>query len=327
MKKLLYVFLISLLLVLSGCGKKEEENIVKIAYFPNITHSQALYMKSQGLFEKELGEDYSVEWHAFNAGPAEIEAMFAGEIDLGYIGPVPAINGYVKSKGDVQIIAGATKAGAVLVTRPEAGITSVEELSGKTVAIPQLGNTQHLSLLNLLDENGLSVKTNGGTVNVVAVANADMLNMMDQKQIDAALVPEPWGSSLEQQGGAEILLDYDEVWRGGDYSTAVVIVNKDFLEKHEDIVLKFLEVHKDATVYINENKETAASIINEEIKQQTQKDLAPEILKSAFERMVISEQIPEESIHAFAQIGLEEGFIAELPEEDICNSTLLEKLN
>lgn len=326
MKKCIYVVSILLLVILAGCSKKEEENKVKIAYFPNITHSQALYMKSKGLLEKKLGEDFTVEWHSFNAGPSEIEALFAGEVDLGYIGPVPAINGYVKSKGDVQIIAGATNAGAVLVTRPDAGITSIADLSEKTVAIPQIGNTQHLSLLNLLSENQLKAKTSGGTVNVIAVANSDVLNMMDQKQIDAALVPEPWGSILEKQGGANILLDYNEVWRNGDYSTAVVIVNKDFLEKHEDIVLKFLEVHKEATLYINENKSEAAAIINEEIKSQTQKEIDPDILESAFERIVVSEKISEESIYAFAQIEQEEDFIQELPEEDLCNSSLLNKL-
>lgn len=326
MRKYRYIFSILFLLVLSGCSKKEEENKVRIAYFPNITHSQAIYMKAEGLLEQELGEDFTVDWHSFNAGPAEIEALFAGEIDLGYIGPVPAINGYVKSDGDVQIIAGATNAGAVLVTRPDSNISSVSDLSEKTVAIPQIGNTQHLSLLNLLKEKQLKAKTSGGTVDVVAVANADVLNMLDQGRIDAALVPEPWGSILEKQGGAEVLLDYDEIWREGDYSTAVVIVNRDFLKEHEDIVQKFLKIHKEATIFINENKKEAAGIINQEIKELTQKEIEPEILESAFERIVVSEKIPEESIDAFSKMEQEEGFIEELPGEDLCNSALLNKL-
>ena len=98
---------------LCACGGGEAAtNEVRVAYFPNITHAQALYMKDQGIFEKALGDEYSVKWTAFNAGPAEVEALFAGEIDLGYIGPVPAINANVKSHGDVIIIANACDAGA-----------------------------------------------------------------------------------------------------------------------------------------------------------------------------------------------------------------------
>ena len=101
---------------LCACGGGEAAtNEVRVAYFPNITHAQALYMKDQGIFEKALGDEYSVKWTAFNAGPAEVEALFAGEIDLGYIGPVPAINANVKSHGDVIIIANACDAGAVLL--------------------------------------------------------------------------------------------------------------------------------------------------------------------------------------------------------------------
>lgn len=113
-------------------------------------------MKNQGMLEEKLGRDYEVSWTTFTAGSSEVEAFFAGEIDMGYIGPVPAVNGNVKSDGDITVIANAADAGAVLVKSASLDISSVSELSGKTVAIPQIGNTQHLCLLNLLSENGLA---------------------------------------------------------------------------------------------------------------------------------------------------------------------------
>lgn len=304
---------------LSGCGKKSDEGPVdvRVAYFPNITHSQALVMKDQQGLEERLGDGYNVEWISFNAGPDEITAIFAGEVDLGYIGPVPAINAYIKSKGDVNIIAGATNAGAVLLTRSGANITSVKELAGKTVAIPQLGNTQHLSLLNILSENNLVTKDAGGDVNVVAVANADIKNLMDQGTIDAALVPEPWGSIIEKETGANILLDYDEVWMEGNYPTAVVIVSKDFLEDHEDIVAEFLAEHKEATLFINDNKEEAKEIINRQIEEVTQNAIADDVLDKALGRLVITDETSFDVIKAFAELNLQEGFIDELPDEKI----------
>lgn len=306
---------------LAGCGKKDEDK-VRVAYFPNITHSQALVMKSQGLLEEKLGESAEVDWISFNAGPAEVEAIFAGEIDMGYIGPVPAISAYIKSQGDVQIIAGAANAGAVLVVRDGAGIESVEDLDGKNVSIPQLGNTQHLSLLNLMKENGLKTKAEGGTVNVVAASNADVANLMDQGNIDASLVPEPWGTILEQNG-AKVLLDYDQVWMEGNYATAVVVVRKEFLEEHRDVVEKFIEAHQETTDYINTNPKEAGKLANQEIEEATQKGIADEVLQRAYERLIFSAEIPEASITEFAKLNKQEGFIDELPKEDIIDGSLL----
>ncbi len=87
-------------------AEKKNEDKVRVAYFPNITHSQALVMKSQGLLEEKLGESAEVDWISFNAGPAEVEAIFAGEIDMGYIGPVPAISAYIKSQGMCRSLPG-----------------------------------------------------------------------------------------------------------------------------------------------------------------------------------------------------------------------------
>mgnify|MGYP003159820565 FL=1 len=95
-------------------------------------------MKSEKSLENTFGKDINVKWTAFNAGPAEVEALFAGDIDIGYIGPVPAISANVKSNGDVQILSGAAKGGAILIRREGAQISGVKDLAGKTVAIPQI---------------------------------------------------------------------------------------------------------------------------------------------------------------------------------------------
>lgn len=318
-KNLILVAVALMAWMLCGCGggKAQGEKItVHVGYFPNVTHTQALVMKGSGSLKEALSEEAEVEWTAFNAGPAEVEALFAGDIDIGYIGPVPAINANVKSKGDVRIIAGATQAGAILVKRQGAEISSVKDLEGKKVAVPQFGNTQHLCLLQLLTENGLKPLSEGGTVDVVAVANADVANMMDQGNIDAALVPEPWGATLLDKG-AEMVLDENQVYLDGNYSVAVVVVREEFKKEHPDIVNTFLEQHENATVYINENPKEAREKVNEEIYVATQKKLEDDILEDAFLRIKADAGINRESIDGFAQIGLEQGFITELPGDDI----------
>ena len=222
---------------LSGCGgtKKDSDKTteINVGYFNNVTHAQALYMKAQGTLDKAFDGKAKVKWTSFNAGPSEVEALFSGDIDIGYIGPVPAISANVKSKGDVSIISGASQAGVELVKAPGSKIKSAKDLDGKTVAIPQIGNTQHLCLLKLLSDNGLKTVEEGGTVTVTAVENADIQNMMDQGNIDAALVPEPWGSILVKNG-AEIVLDYNEVYMEGNYPVAVVVVRNEFLKEYPD---------------------------------------------------------------------------------------------
>lgn len=283
---------------------------VNIGYFNNVTHAQALYMKAQGTLEDALPDDVKINWTAFNAGPAEVEALFAEDIDIGYIGPVPAITANVRSEGDVTVLCGAAQAGAILVKSADAEISSVADLDGKTVAIPQLGNTQHLCLLKLLSDNGLAPVDQGGTVTVAAVENADVLNMMDQGNIDAALVPEPWGATL-LNGGAEIVLDYDEVYRDGDYPVTVVVVRNEFLEEHPDIVDTFFEKHTETTSLLLEDPQGAASVVNEELNEATGKSLEPSILDEAFGRIIFSDEVSEDAMQDFADISLEQGFILE----------------
>ena len=303
----------------TACGSndgKDEKEEVNIGYFNNVTHAQALLIKSEGSMEDVLGDTATVKWTAFNAGPAEVEALFSGDIDIGYIGPVPAVSANVKSKGDVGILAGATKGGSVLVKKKDSDISSIEDLKGKVVAIPQIGNTQHLILLQLLSEKGLKPVTDGGDVTVSAVANADVANTMERGDIDAALVPEPWGATL-LDGGAELVYDYDKLYLNGDYDVAVVVVRKEFQEEHPEIVEKFLEVHNAATVTINEDTENSLAKINKELDNATGKSLSDEIIKEAFERIVVTADYSEESVREFANISKEQKFIEELPGDDL----------
>lgn len=300
---------------LVGCGKESVPEI-SIGYFNNVTHAQALYMKAKGVLEESLGEDVTVKWTAFNAGPAEVEALFSADIDIGYIGPVPAVNANVKSQGDVVILSGSTKGGAILLKRKDSGIISVADLAGKVVAIPQLGNTQHLCLLQLLSDNGLKTVTEGGDVTVSAVANADVANMMERGDIDAALVPEPWGATLLAQG-AEMLLDYDQIYRNGEYDVAVVVVRKEFMEEHPELVEKFLEEHEAATASINGNMEEALKVINGELERATGKALAEDIIRESFGRVGVSTELNRDSVLGFARISQEQEFIRELPGEDL----------
>lgn len=107
---------------LAFCAVVHAQTVIRVGAFPNITHPQAMIGKANGWFEKAMGPQVNIEWKTFNAGPSAIEALFAGAIDMTYVGN-PAINGYVRSNGEaLRIIAGATSGGAALVVRGDSGI-------------------------------------------------------------------------------------------------------------------------------------------------------------------------------------------------------------
>ncbi len=327
MKKVIMAGIVVLILCLGiGCSKKQtDKQAMRIGYFPNITHSLAIVMKGQNSLEDKLGDNCKVSWYTFNAGPAEVEAMFAGQIDIGFIGPVPAINANVKSGGDVKIISNACDGGAVLVAAGNSGVQSVEDLAGKTVSVPQLSNTQHLCLLNLLAEHNMDAKSSGGTVEIVAVANADAQGMLKRGQIDAVLLPEPWGSIMEANCDAKIILDYDEIFESGAYPSTVIIVNRKYYEEHMDLVQEFLKVNRETTEYIGTHKEEAIELINTQLEKLTGKRIETDIINRSFARMNFTDQVISEAINQFAKTAKEQGFIRHMPTyEELVDTALVD---
>jgi NitT/TauT family transport system substrate-binding protein len=101
--------------LLPSCNRqsaKPDLSVLRIGFFPNITHAQALvgYQETntkaaEGWFEKRTG--VKIEWYPFNAGPSAIEALLAGTIDATYVGPNPPLNGYIRTKGaDIRVLTG-----------------------------------------------------------------------------------------------------------------------------------------------------------------------------------------------------------------------------
>jgi NitT/TauT family transport system substrate-binding protein len=201
------------------------QNTIRVGAFPNITHPQAMVGKSNGWFEKAMGSQVRIEWKSFNAGPSAIEALFAGAIDMTYIGPNPAISGYVRSNGEaLRIVAGATSGGAALVVRNNAGIRKPEDFHGKKVASPQMGNTQDVALRAWLKANGMKTTDKGGDVQVIPLANPDQLTLFLKKELDGAWAPEPWATRLIKEGNGRLFLDERTLWPNGQFITSHLIV-------------------------------------------------------------------------------------------------------
>jgi NitT/TauT family transport system substrate-binding protein len=297
-RNLLLLFFAALLVVAGAEG----QNVIRVGHFPNVTHAQAVLGRGNGAFEKALGSQTRVQWKAFNAGPAVVEALFAGEIDLAYIGPSPAITAYVRSQGAaLRVVAGATSGGAALVVRSDSGIKSASDFHGKKVASPQFGNTQDIALRDWLGKNGLKPRERGGDVQITPIANPDQLTLFLQKQLDAAWAPEPWAARLIHEGGGRLLVDERDEWPNRQFASALVVVSKKFLDQHPDVVKRWLATHVDLTNWIIKNKADAKHQINAEIAKETGKALADPVLDDAFSRLDVTVDPIRSSVQLSAQ--------------------------
>lgn len=293
--------LLALILILAACGGGTTSNgsttgtssngpvTLHLGYFPNLTHAVAVVGVARGTFKQALGSNVTLDTKLFNAGPAEIEALLGGSIDIGYVGPNPAVNGYVKSHGEaLRVIAGAASGGALFIVRPGANINSPKDLSGKKFADPQKGGTQDVSLRHYLQQNGLKTTEQGGTVTITPAANADILTLFKTGQIDGAWVPEPWASRLIVEDKGKVFVDERTLWPNNQFTTTVVVVRKAFLDQHADLVAKFLQAHVDTVQYIKNNTSDAKTIINSELKRLTTKGLSATVLDGSLKNTDIT---------------------------------------
>ena len=315
-------FVASLLLLASACAPAATPPAssagtipIRVGYFPNLTHSQALIGLARGDFETALGESATIQATSFNAGPAVIEALFADQIDLAYIGPNPAINGYVQSKGEaLRIVSGSTSGGAALVVRADADIASAADLAGKKLATPQLGGTQDVALRNYVVANGLQTVENGGTVEIIPTQNSQTLDLFKQGMIDGAWVPEPWASRLIVEGGGVLFLDESDLWPDGAFVTTHIIVSTSFLKDHPDLVTRWLRAQVDITAWEQENPAEAKTLVNAEIERLTGKKLDEAVLEQAWNRMTITWDPISASLVSSAESAFNIGFLAEKPD-------------
>lgn len=293
-------------------GAQEESEVsatsVRLGYFPNFTHAPALVGLEEGLFEKHLGDDATLTTHTFNAGPDVIQALFSEELDLSFIGPNPAINGFAQSDGEaLRIVSGAASGGASLVVRE--GIETREDLAGTKIATPQLGNTQDVALRYWLDELGYDATLEGGgDVSVVPTGNGETLSAFASGAIDGGWLPEPWATRLVLQGGGHVLLDEAELWADGRFVTTHLIVRTDFLAENPDLVRAVIAAEIEAVDFINENPDDARALVNDAIEKVTGDRVDDELLTAAWPKVEftvdpIASSLYESAEHAEA-VGL-----------------------
>ena len=283
---------------------------IRVGAFPNLTHPQAMVGKANGWFDKAMGPQVKVQWTSFNAGPSAIEALFAGAIDITYVGPNPAINGFVRSSGQaLRVVAGAASGGASLIVRNDSGINQPQDFHGKHVASPQFGNTQDVALRNWLATHGMKTNDKGGDVQIVPMANPDQLTLFLKKDLDAAWAPEPWATRLIHEGNGRLFVDERTLWPNGQFVIGLLVINTKFLKLHPDLVKNWIRAHIELTDWINANPPQAKKLLNQQIQTETAKALPSLVLEEAFSRMQATYDPLHAALNTAAQQAFDNGFL------------------
>jgi NitT/TauT family transport system substrate-binding protein len=301
---------------------------VNLGFFPNVTHAPALVGMEQGLFADALGDGVELNSFTFNAGTEAIEALFAGAIDLTFIGPNPAINAFAQSNGEaIRIVSGTTSGGAYLVVKPE--ITAPEQLAGRTIATPSLGNTQDVALRAWLAEQGFETTLEGGgDVTILPQSNAASLESFVAGSIDGAWVPEPWATRLILEGRGTVLVDERDLWTetDGEYVTTHLVARTEFLEEHPDIVRAIIEGLGSAIDAIATDPEQAQADVIAQIDSITGQSPSPEVIATSFGNLTFTLDPIADSLAGSAADAEAVGLLEPVDLDGIYDLSLLNEL-
>ncbi len=206
-------FLILALLAVSSLVAAEQPVVLRVGFFPNLTHAPALAARQleregKDFHQANLPVGVKLEWRSFNAGPSAMEALLAGAIDLTYVGASPVINAHVRTKGrSIRVLAPVASGGNALVVHKGSPLRSPADFRGHRIATPQLGNTQDVDARVWLRSGGLNITIAGGDAQVIPAQNSELTLLFKRGVVDAAWTVEPWVTRLVDDFGGEVLVE------------------------------------------------------------------------------------------------------------------------
>jgi taurine transport system substrate-binding protein len=231
---------------LAACGggndASGELSTIRIGY--QLIPNGDLVVKDQKLLEKAFGPKVKIEWKQFASGGDVNQAILGGSLDIGLAGSSPVSRG-ISTGIEYQVpwifdVIGTAEA---LVAKP--GISSIEDLKGKTVATP-LASTSHYSLLSALKDAGLTTKD----VNVIDAEPDAIVAAWKAGKIDAAYTWNPSLAELVKDGG-KTLIDSSQLAAKGKTTYDLAVVATKFATQHPDAVQTWVDQENAAVEQIN----------------------------------------------------------------------------
>lgn len=324
MKKSLFIFVLAFVSILAACGngdassadgEKNGNTVLRIGY--TSVYSMLGVAKEQGFLEEEFKDDnIEIEYVQFLSGPPLTESIAGGHLEFGQVGAQPAVQSVANGiELSVVGVYASGEEGLGLVVPKDSEITSFAQLKGKKVGVTA-GSIGHRLLNEYLKENNLTT----ADIEQINLQPADLKVSLEQGDIDAAVLYEPWISTVEYENIGKQIDDAEGLFN--DYSYYVAA--NEFAEKHPDILERLLKVLHKAEEWSKDNPEETIENLNAFFGTDK------EILKLAVPRKVYDIEITEDvydSLQETIDDLLESGVIREeVDVKELVNPSYIEKV-
>jgi len=249
-----------------GCGQTDETKeanagqksgpgdavrVVRIGY-QKIGPPFLLKERSEALVTQLAAHNARPEWIEFAAGPALLEAMRGGAVDIGYVGETPPV---FAQAGGVSFVYVATDPPApraeAIIVKKDSPIQRVADLRGKRVALNR-GSNVHYLLVRALEKEQLSL----ADIQLLFLAPADARAAFESGEVDAWVIWDPFLAAAEKAGG-RILCDGEGLVDNHFFYVA----RREFAEERTDLVRVLLGEFQTLSGWEREHPEEAARLL------------------------------------------------------------------
>jgi NitT/TauT family transport system substrate-binding protein len=243
----------ALVLWLPGCTGRSGDGTVRIGYLHNDLHHLPLFVAIEKKMFEEAGLQITLVG-AFRAGPEQMSAFGAGELDIGYVGQAPATAAVINGVADVRFIAQVNLNGSAIVVSAQSSLTSLPDLNGSLIAIPGHATMQEFLLRTALEKNNLTLRA----VRTIVLKPPEMIQTLSRGSIDGFIAWEPYPSQAIVGGTARSLAGSKDILDG--HPCCVLVAAADFISARPQAVKAVQSVHEKSCAYIRDNNEEAVAI-------------------------------------------------------------------
>ncbi|MDD1775095.1 MAG: ABC transporter substrate-binding protein [Methanobacterium sp.] len=297
---LTFIFIFAFLLVIfSGYYYSQSANTpqdITVAYLSSDHEAAFMVAQAQDTYKKAGLNVKSVQ---MSTGSDIVSAAASGDIDVGYVGIAPALQG-ISNGVPIKIVGAVNLDGSGIVVGEDSNITSIPDLKGKKVASPGVSSIQQVLLLYELQKYNMTAKD----LDILSVNIFIIPNTLAAHKVDAYIAYEPYVSLSPYRSIGKVLMYSNDIIPG--HPCCVIIARQDYINQNPQELQKFLDIHKNTTEYINSHRNETAYLISKEMTTN------PSLEEIALTHVVFVSQLDNEfqaKVMDFIKIEQELGFL------------------
>lgn len=307
---LVAIAIVLVVIAVSLSSSAATESTIRVAFLPSVSHAIPIVGIETGMFAESLGNQTRIDAHILDSGTQAVQSLLSGNLDIAYVGPGPAVNAFVRAdEKNIVIISGAANGGVSLIAHPDSQIESGADLKGARIAVPQIANSQDVSLRTYLKENGIVTSERGGSTSIIAVAGPEMYTLFARDSVDAAWVAEPWATLIVESLGAKRIFYEEQLWPDSEFASVVLVTRTEYAESNPDKLDAWLNAHEQTAKYIRANPQGTLDAYTSFADHHAIAVLPSNILAISFENVEITTEPLESSIHTFAERAADLGYL------------------